>query len=78
MAKASWLAAVLLLGGCAAQVYHPTKSRAQSERDIKTCSDHGKLASPYEPISALNIAYECLEAKGYRRGKAAAGSSQAQ
>ena len=65
-----WLLLTFALTGCAMQVYHPTKTRAEQERDIKTCSEHGKLSEPMEPVAALSVAYECLEKKGYRRGKA--------
>jgi hypothetical protein len=61
---------LLALAGCATQVYHPTRTRAEQERDIRLCSEHAKLAEPMEPIAALNVAYECLEKKGYKRGKA--------
>lgn len=64
-----WLFLPLALAGCATQVYHPTRTRAEQERDIRICSEHGKLAEPVEPIAALNVAYECLEKKGYKRGK---------
>ncbi len=63
------LALLTLLGGCATQVYHPAKTAAEQRRDIKTCTDHGKLSSPMEPVAALRIAYECLDQKGYRRGR---------
>jgi hypothetical protein len=65
-----WLLLPLALTGCAMQVYHPTRTRAEQERDIRICSEHGKLTEPIEPIAALNVAYECLEKKGYKRGKA--------
>lgn len=64
------LVLLLLLAGCATQVYHPTRTRAEQERDIKICSEHAKLVEPMEPIAALNVAYECLAKKGYKRGKA--------
>lgn len=57
-----------LLSGCATQVWHPTRTQAEQRRDIRICSDHGKLSAPVEPVAALNIAYECLEQKGYQRG----------
>jgi hypothetical protein len=66
----SWLLLLLALTGCATQVYHPTRTRAEQERDIRICSEHGKLAEPMEPVAALNVAYQCLEKKGYRRGRA--------
>jgi hypothetical protein len=72
-AKLVCFALLPLVGGCATQVYHPTKTAAEQQRDIKTCTDHGKLSAPLEPVAALNIAYECLDQKGYRRGKSRAG-----
>lgn len=66
----SWLLLLVALAGCATQVHHPTRTRAEQERDIRICSEHGKLAEPLEPLAALNVAYECLEKKGYKRGKA--------
>ena len=64
-----WLLFPLALGGCATQVYHPTRTRAEQERDIQICSEHAKLTEPLEPIAALSVAYECLEKKGYKRGR---------
>ncbi len=64
-----YLALIPVLAGCATQVYHPTRTRAEQERDIRICSEHAKLAEPMEPIAALAVAYECLEKKGYKRGK---------
>jgi hypothetical protein len=67
--KLSCLPMLALLAGCATQVYHPTRNRAEQARDVKLCTDHGTLSAPYEPIAALNNAYECLEKKGYKRGR---------
>jgi len=64
-----------LLAGCAAQVWHPTRTAAEQRRDIRICTEHGKLAEPIEPVAALTVAYECLEKKGYRRGRRPAASS---
>ena len=58
-----------LLGGCMASVYQEGKTQAETERDIRICTEHGKLSEPYEPVAALNVAYECLAQKGYKRGK---------
>jgi hypothetical protein len=63
------VAFIPLLAGCATQVYHPTRTLAEQKRDIDICSEHAKLVEPMEPIAALKVAYECLEQKGYRRGK---------
>ncbi|HEY0445162.1 MAG TPA: hypothetical protein VGD19_01780 [Allosphingosinicella sp.] len=56
-----------LLAGCATEVYQPGKTREQTQRDIHICSEHAKLVAPYNPVSTLEVAYECLEQKGYRR-----------
>ena len=62
---------LLLLGGCmTTQVYHESRTQAEMQRDIRICTEHGKLSEPIEPIAALNVAYECLEQKGYKRGAA--------
>lgn len=68
--KYTSLLPLLLLGGCMTSVHHNDKSQAEMQRDIKLCTEHGKLSEPYEPIAALNVAYECLERKGYKRGEA--------
>ncbi|HEX8400860.1 MAG TPA: hypothetical protein VF628_04075 [Allosphingosinicella sp.] len=60
---------LLLLGGCVVQVTHPTRSRAEQERDIKICDDQGFYESPNDPLLAYQLAYDCLEAKGYKRRK---------
>lgn len=58
-----------LLAGCATQVWHPTRTQAEQRRDIEICSDHAKLSDALEPVSTLQIAYDCLEQKGYKRGR---------
>jgi hypothetical protein len=63
------LALIPLLAGCAAQVYHPTRTLAEQKRDIAICTEHAELSEPLEPLAALHVAYECLEQKGYKRGK---------
>ena len=67
--KVSVLLLVPLLGACATQVWHPTRTQAEQKRDIAICTEHAELTEPIEPVAALNVAYECLERKGYRRGK---------
>jgi hypothetical protein len=59
----------LALGGCAVQVHHPTRSAEEQRRDIEICKQHGVLVEPMEPIAARNVAYKCLEKKGYIIGK---------
>ncbi len=64
-----YLAFLPLLAGCAVQVYHPTRTRAEQERDIAICKEHADLTEPMEPVAMLNVAYDCLEKKGYKRRK---------
>jgi hypothetical protein len=56
-----------LLAGCAAEVYQEGKTQEQTKRDIFLCHDHGTLMAPYNPVVALEIVYDCLEKKGYKR-----------
>lgn len=56
-----------LLAACATEVYQEGRTKQQTQRDIEICSEHGKLVAPFNPVSALEVAYECLEQKGYRR-----------
>lgn len=67
--KALLIPAIPLLAGCAAQVWHPTRTQAEQKRDIAICSEHAKLTDQIDPIGTLNEAYACLEQKGYRRGR---------
>jgi hypothetical protein len=64
---------IVLLGGCAVQVTHPTRTRAEQERDIRICDDQGYYSSPHDPLLAYQLASDCLEAKGYQRRKAGPG-----
>ncbi|HEY5722774.1 MAG TPA: hypothetical protein VIT45_10675 [Allosphingosinicella sp.] len=64
------LSAALLslpLAACAAQVSHPTKSEPEMRADIKLCTDRANDKYWMDPIAALYNAYDCLEAKGYKR-----------
>jgi hypothetical protein len=60
---------IALLGACAVQVYHPSRTRAEQERDIQICDDQGYYSSPYDPLLAYQLALDCLEAKGYQPRK---------
>jgi hypothetical protein len=62
------LLAALLLAGCAAKVTHPTKTLAEQQVDIDMCTDAANDKYWMDPVAALLNAYDCLEAKGYRRG----------
>ncbi|HEX8583592.1 MAG TPA: hypothetical protein VF680_04205 [Allosphingosinicella sp.] len=70
-------AAALILGlgialaGCQAKVSHPTKTLAEQQVDIEGCSRAANDKYWMDPIAALLNAYNCLEAKGYRKGDAA-------
>lgn len=64
------LALLFLPAACVVQVSHPTRTRAEQERDIKICDDQGYYSSPNDALLAMQITYDCLEAKGYKRGKA--------
>jgi hypothetical protein len=64
------LLALALLAACAAQVSHPTKSTAEMQADIDQCTDWANRKYWMDPVAALLNAYDCLEAKGYKRGKA--------
>jgi hypothetical protein len=59
-----------MLAGCAAKVSHPTKSVAEQQVDIDACTDWANRKYWMDPIAALYNAYDCLEAKGYKKGKA--------
>jgi hypothetical protein len=65
------LVAALLLAGCAARVSHPTKTLAEQQVDIDVCTDAAHDKYWMDPVAALLNAYDCLEAKGYRRGNKA-------
>jgi len=66
------LAALLLaLPACTAQVSHPTKSLAEQQADIDVCTHEANRKYWMDPIAALLHAYDCLEAKGYKRSNKA-------
>jgi hypothetical protein len=59
--------AVALLPACTASVYHPTKSGAEMQADIDQCTRRANRRYWMDPVAALYRAYDCLEARGYRR-----------
>ncbi|HEY0148463.1 MAG TPA: hypothetical protein VGB70_05605 [Allosphingosinicella sp.] len=67
-------AAAILLAGCTAKVSHPTKTLAEQQVDIEGCTDAANDKYWMDPIAALLNAYDCLEAKGYKRDNAAVAS----
>jgi hypothetical protein len=58
----------IALAGCAAQVQHPTKTLAEQQVDIDQCTDAANDKYWMDPIAALYNAYDCLEARGFKRG----------
>ena len=58
---------ILALAACTAQVTHPTKSLAEQQADIHFCTSQANHQYWMDPIAALYHAYDCLEAKGYKR-----------
>ena len=57
------------LAACATQVTHPTKTMAEQQADVDQCTKWANTKYWMDPIAALLNAYDCLEAKGYKKGK---------
>jgi hypothetical protein len=64
------LLSFLPLAACTAEVSHPTKTLAEQQSDIDFCTEWANSKYWMDPVAALLNAYDCLEAKGYRKGKA--------
>lgn len=60
---------VLGLAACTAQVSHPTKSLSEQQVDVDFCTREANRKYWMDPVAALLNAYDCLEAKGYRKEK---------
>jgi hypothetical protein len=60
-------AIALSLAACAAQVTNPNKTLAEQQADIQLCTHQANHKYWMDPIAALYHAYDCLEAKGYKR-----------
>lgn len=69
MLRSIFLALPLLAAGCATAVYNPDKTAAEQAADIQLCSDQANRKFWMDSIAALYNAYDCLEAKGYKRDK---------
>jgi hypothetical protein len=52
-----------------AQVSHPTKTLAEQQADVGRCTREANHKYWMDPVAALLNAYDCLEAKGYRKEK---------
>lgn len=59
----------LVLAACTAQVSHPTKTLAEQQVDVGACTSEANRKYWMDPVAALLNAYDCLEAKGYRKEK---------
>jgi len=70
LVKLSLSLSLVLLAGCAAQVSHPSKSEPEMRADIQLCTRQANHKYWMDPIAALYNAYDCLEARGYRRDHA--------
>jgi hypothetical protein len=57
----------LLAAGCTAQVSHPTKTLAEQQVDIDHCTEWANSKYWMDPVAALLNAYDCLEARGYKK-----------
>ncbi len=55
------------LAACTAQVSHPTKTLAEQQVDIDHCTEWANDKYWMDPVAALLNAYDCLEARGYRK-----------
>jgi hypothetical protein len=60
---------VLPLAACTAQVSHPTKTLAEQQVDVDYCTEWANDKYWMDPVAALLNAYDCLEARGYRKEK---------
>lgn len=63
------LLGALVLAACATEVSHPSKSLAEQQVDIDHCTGWANDKYWMDPIAALLNAYDCLEGRGYRKGK---------
>jgi hypothetical protein len=57
----------LLVAACTAQVSHPTKTLAEQQVDVDSCTSDANRKYWMDPVAALLNAYDCLEAKGYKK-----------
>ncbi|HEX9933004.1 MAG TPA: hypothetical protein VGB08_09205 [Allosphingosinicella sp.] len=62
-------AAVAALPACTANVYHPTKTAAEMQADVDSCTATANGRYWMDPVAALYRAYDCLEARGYQRSE---------
>ncbi|HYG48941.1 MAG TPA: hypothetical protein VD846_13495 [Allosphingosinicella sp.] len=61
--------AALALAACTAHVTHPTKTMAEQQVDVDLCTREANRKYWMDPVAALLNAYDCLEAKGYKKEK---------
>jgi hypothetical protein len=70
MKPAPFILLALPLAACTAQVSHPTKTLAEQQVDIDYCTEWANDKYWMDPVAALLNAYDCLEARGYKKEKA--------
>ncbi len=61
------LVLLTVLPACTASVYHPTKTAAEMQTDVDSCTSEANRRYWMDPVAALYNAYDCLEARGYQR-----------
>jgi hypothetical protein len=61
--------ALLALAGCTAEVTNPNKTHAEMQADIDFCTRQANHKYWMDPVAALLHAYDCLDAKGYKRSR---------
>jgi hypothetical protein len=57
------------LAACTAQVSNPGRTLAEQQADIHFCTSKANHKYWMDPVSALFDAYDCLDAKGYKRSQ---------
>lgn len=57
------------LAACTAQVSNPNRTLAEQQADIHFCTSQANHKYWMDPVSALLDAYDCLDAKGYKRSR---------
>ena len=59
----------IALAGCTAAVTNPNKTAAEMQADIDLCTREANHKYWMDPVAALLHAYDCLDAKGYKRSR---------
>jgi len=67
----------VVAGGCTTTVSHPTRTTAQQKADIRRRGALAERRYKYDAVSMTVAAFNCLEAKGYKREGTVAGFRRA-